>query len=522
VVDHEHFGRRALRQQFQPELFLQRGEHRHGIGSCWLGARRIVTPQSLMLVDTVKRRGARNVKLFVISCVKLSAVMRAESGPQVPVEAKEHFMQVTIIPDDARIDEPVAIRLTGLAPQSLVQLRLRNHVLKAESRADFVASANGIVDVAVDSPVAGDYAGVDPGGLFWSARFDAGADVVSMIDALTQLKPLTYTLAVTGSADGVMNFRRRLLPTHVVQTPVRDGRVRGTLFAHEGLRNAPGVIVLGGSDGGNVWTFVAALLAAHGMAALSLAYFAYDDLPRELVEIPIEYFAEAIDWLRRRPEVGATGIGVLGMSYGGEAALLTGAFLRGVGAVVALVASGVTSGGIGADFSAMGKSAWTRNGVPFPVFPPPGDPLTFDEAQRAIASGAPFAGAPAMLRALQSAGERVEDVAIPVERTPVPILMISAEDDRLWASSSLTEIAERRLRRANFPHFYEHVRYPNAGHFAVLLPNLPTTSNSGRHPVVPMTLAFGGTPDANARASADMWPRVVSFLRTCLAAPREG
>jgi len=89
---------------------------------------------------------------------------------------------------------------------------------------------------------------------------------------------------------------------------------------------------------------------------------------------------------------------------------------------------------------------------------------------------------------------------------------MSAEDDQLWASSSLTEIAERRLRDANFPHFHEHVRYPHAGHFMVLPPNLPQTSNSARHQIVPMTLAFGGSPEANAHASADMWPRVVSFL----------
>jgi len=426
-------------------------------------------------------------------------------------------MKVAVIPDDARLDEPVVIRVTELAPHARVQLRLRNHVLKAEARADFVASADGIIDVAVDPSVTGDYLGVDPSGLFWSARFDAGEDVVSMSSALTAMKPLTYTLTVTsGGADSVLNFQRRLLPQGVVQTSVRDGRIRGTLFARKGISNAPGVIVLGGSDGGNVWTFIAALLAAHGMAALSLAYFAYDDLPRELVEIPLEYFGDAIEWLRHRPEVGTAGVGVLGMSYGGEAALLTGAFLPGVAAVVALVSSGVTSGGIGADYSAMAKSAWTRNGVSFPVFPPPGDPLTFEEAGRAFATGAPFAGAPAMHRALQSVGDRVDDFAIPVERARGPILMISAEDDQLWASSSLTEIAEQRLRRANFPHFYEHVRYPSAGHFAVLPPNLPTTSNSGRHPVVPMALAFGGTPDATAHASADMWPRVVSFLRTHL------
>jgi hypothetical protein len=56
----------------------------------------------------------------------------------------------------------------------------------------------------------------------------------------------------------------------------------------------------------------------------------------------------------------------------------------------------------------------------------------------------------------------VDDVAIPVERSRGPILMIPAEDDQLWASSTITEIAERRLRRTKFPHFHERVRRPPA------------------------------------------------------------
>jgi dienelactone hydrolase len=429
------------------------------------------------------------------------------------------MLQVAIRPVDALLDQPVAIEATNLDPGSRVRLRLRNHTLRAEAHAEFIASAEGVVDVASHPPVAGDYEGTDAAGLFWSARFDAGSDVVSMVDALSRLEPLAYTLAVSAD-DGrgaTANFTRRLVGADVVQTPVREGRIRGTLFAIKGATRAPGVIVLGGSDGGNLWAFVAALLAAHGMVALSLPYFAFEDLPQDLVEIPLEYFGDAIDWLRTRPEVGTARVGVLGMSRGGEAALLLGATFSTVAAVVALVPSGLTGNGIGADFSALAKSAWTRRGVPFPVFPPPGDPVTFDEAQRAFATGVPFTGAPAMRRALQSVGERVDDVAIPVERVRGPILMISAEDDQLWASSALTEIAERRLRRAAFPYFHEHVRYPGAGHFAVLPPNLPATSNSGRHPVVPMALAFGGTPRANAAASADLWPRIVSFLQQHLA-----
>jgi dienelactone hydrolase len=207
------------------------------------------------------------------------------------------------------------------------------------------------------------------------------------------------------------------------------------------------------------------------------------------------------------------------MSRGGEAALLLGASFPSVAAVVALVPSGVTGGGIGADASAMGRSAWTLEGDSFPVFPPPGDQLTMQEAGVAIATGAPFIGAHAFLRALETAGAGIKNFAIPVERTRGAIMMMSGEDDQLWASTLLAEIAEKRLQEAAFRYAFEHRRYPSAGHFACMPPNLPTTSNSGRHPVVPLSLAFGGTARANAAASADLWPRIVEFLHQHLAAP---
>jgi dienelactone hydrolase len=428
-------------------------------------------------------------------------------------------MNLSISPLSALIDEPIAIVVADLEPGSRVCLELRNHSLKAEAHAEFVASAQGTVDVARHAPVAGDYEGVDAAGLFWSARFDAGSDVVSMITTLSRLEPLAYTLTAS-AGDGrevARDFTRRLVASNVVRTPVRAGRVRGTLFARQGATNAPGVIVLGGSDGGNLWQFVAALLAAHGCAALALPYFAHDDLPKELIEIPLEYFAEALERLRARHEVGAARVGVLGMSRGGEAALLLGASFPAVSAVVALVPGGLTGGGIGADVAAMGRSAWTLGGTAFPVFPPPGDPLTMQEAGASFATGAPFVGAPAFLRALAAAGPRIDDFAIRVERTRGAIFMASGEDDQLWASARLAEVAEKRLQGAAFEYPFEHRRYPSAGHFVCLPPNLPATSTVGRHQVVGLSLAFGGTARGNAAASADLWPRIVTFLHRHLA-----
>jgi dienelactone hydrolase len=430
--------------------------------------------------------------------------------------------RISVTPDGASLDQPVTIEVSDVRPGSGVRIRLRSESLKAEASAEFAANDRGVVNVAEHPAIAGDYEGIEPAGLFWSARFDAGSDVLSMVDTLSRLEPIAYTatVSVDGGEDVRTTFHRRLLAANVVQTTVHEGRIRGKLFAPTGVTNAPGVIVLGGSDGGTLYAFVAALLAAHGMAALALAYFAHDDLPKDLIEIPLEYFAEAVQWLGKRPEVGEARVGVLGFSRGGEAALALGASFPDIAAVVALVASGLTGGGIaGADFSAMAKPAWTLGGKPMPLLAPPWDPVSMKEAQDAVASGQPFAARAGILRALGSAGTRVDEVAIRVERTRGAILMMSGQDDQLWGSTELTAIAEERLKAAAFAYPFEHRRYPGAGHFACLPPNVPTTSTSARHALVPMVLEYGGNARDNAAASADLWPRIVTFLHQHLAIP---
>ena len=83
----------------------------------------------------------------------------------------------------------------------------------------------------------------------------------------------------------------------------------------------PAIVWLGGSEGG-LREGTAALLASHGYATLALAYFGVDPLPPELIEIPLEYCKEGIDWLKAQPSVDAQHIAVLGGSKGAELALL--------------------------------------------------------------------------------------------------------------------------------------------------------------------------------------------------------
>jgi dienelactone hydrolase len=426
------------------------------------------------------------------------------------------MVTLAVTPLEACLDEPITLRVSGLTPGTRVEVRLRNHTVMAHAAATFAANENGAIDLATQAPVDGDYEGIDGSGLFWAARFDAGADAATMIAALSSLEPLTYTATalVDGTETATLDFSHTLLPRGILRTPVREGRLRGTLFTTPDATDCPAVVVLGGSDGGDLYTFVAAMLAAHGFAALSLAYFGADDLPASLIEIPVEYFIEAVGWFKARPEVGSSELGMIGFSRGAEAALLTGATCPDVRAVAALVPGTLAGGGVsGPDFTAMAEPAWTLHGKPLPPLPPPWDPVSMKEAQDAFSTGRPLAARAGILRSLESAGDRVNDVAIRVEETRGAVLLMSAEDDQLWPSSRFADIAMQRLQSAHFPYPFEHRSYADAGHFACLPPNLPADTAAARHPLVPMSFAFGGTPRGNAAASADLWPRVIEFLR---------
>jgi dienelactone hydrolase len=128
----------------------------------------------------------------------------------------------------------------------------------------------------------------------------------------------------------------------IARQPVEREDLVGTLFYLTTPGPHPVVIVLGGFAG-DVREGGAEALAPEGVAALALAYLGVGPLPRELVEIPLEYFAEGIDWLMKaQPAIDADRIVVIGNSKGGELALLLGAtYPEDVKAVVGYAPSAV-------------------------------------------------------------------------------------------------------------------------------------------------------------------------------------
>ena len=137
--------------------------------------------------------------------------------------------------------------------------------------------------------------------------------------------------------------------------------VHGTLFVPAAAGYPAAVLLIGGS-GGSEPSYAGQALAEEGIAALSVAYFAWPGLPAQLRGIPLEYFFSALEILRDVLPSPPPPIAVLGMSRGSEAAMLTAIHSPvPVRAVVATVPGNLVAGSL-----PPGAPAWLLDGQPLP------------------------------------------------------------------------------------------------------------------------------------------------------------
>jgi len=372
------------------------------------------------------------------------------------------------------IDEPIPIVISGLPPGRAVTVKLRGDEWSSSAR--FTADQNGVVDLGRMAPASGSYQGIDAMGLFWSAQRDP-----QPVAGNPPAQAWHLTAEVDGSVVAETTVQRRAVAADVNVTMVRDNGLAGAFYQPPGEGRHPAVIVLSGSGGGlPPATSAAGGLASRGYAVLALAYFNAEGLPPMLSRIPLEYFGKALSWLAAQPSVDPSRIGVLGVSRGGELALLLGSVYPQIRSVVAYVPSNVVFPGCCGMINA---PSWTVEGRP----------LAFvrlgvrDPAQR-------------------------ERAAIRVEKIKGAVLLISGRQDQVWNSSEMSEQVMARLRRNQFPYAYKHLSYDDAGH-AIGRPYTSTMDlNDMRHPLTGRVMHLGGTPEGTAHAREDSWRQMLAFL----------
>jgi dienelactone hydrolase len=421
---------------------------------------------------------------------------------------------ISIKPDRALADRRVDVCLGGFEAGQRFTLRahMRDDLNRLWlSHALFEANEGGEVSLSQQAPLSGTYGGIDAMGLFWSMSLDPGEGEVSRFlkRALTPIA-LTFTAEVDWEPVATASLERIYVSPDVERVKVRENWLVATFFypRHEGPH--PGVIVIGSADGG-LYEGVAARLASHGFAALSIAYIGIDHLSQRLANVPLEYFKLALAWMGAQPQVDGERVGLVGWSKGAEAALLVGAsYPQMVSSVVAYVPSSVltgsSSGGL-VDLTRQ-EASWSRSGRPLPFLPL--DTRMADEASQAAQAGQVVSLRPLYEEALKNR-EAAEGAAIPVERIDGPVLLISGGSDGVWPSTPMSKAIMERLSRHNRPHRRKHLSYPDAGH-SIGVPYRPTTVSEHRTPSGAL-LQFGGTAPGNAHAEADSWPKMIEFLR---------
>lgn len=280
---------------------------------------------------------------------------------------------------------------------------------------------------------------------------------------------------------------------------VREQGLVGTWFPPSNGKRGPALLVIGGSEGGEeVSKAMGGLFAAQGYGVLALAYFNADGLPKQLQEIPIEYFRTGISWLAARPEVDAKRIGLWGASKGGEAALLIAAHDPRIHAVVAVVPSSVVWQGINYSNYMEQKSSFSLGGKPVAFVP-------YD-------STAPFKSVLDLYQRSLKAVAANPDAVIPVEKIDGPVLLISGKADGLWPSSTMAGQVDQRLAEHHFRFAHRWFDYPDAGH-GIAFPRMPANVEAAMG-------QLGGTPAGNAAARADAWQQTLGFFAAALGAPK--
>ncbi len=476
-------------------------------GYVWIDDQAIRTEQefcywiSLALEYNTKAKASKGRKTNVGKRSKSSTILLAAffgiTAALVTRSSAASLLKVE--PADALWDQSVSITMRDLEPRQRITLiatakSADGSVWRAEDV--FAAGDHGDLDLSRDQPLKGSYNGVDPMGLLCSIQ--PPAETEALFAAPPGLKPLEIKL-IAKTADGkqigeAALTRRQIAASGVAQKAMKDGPLIGALFFPDDKKKHPAILLLGGSEGGYEEDAFPAVLASHGFAVLSLAYFGIEPLPKSLVAVPVETAERGIDYLLQQPFVAReAGIGIIGSSRGAELAIIVATLRREAKAVVAIVPTSIVFAGLKFGRGPVDESPWTIGGKPVPY-------ITFDAWTKYLAT---------------KDVTLIQQAIVPVENINAPILFVAGGEDHLGLSGVMSKMAMERLAEKKHSFADQLLDYSAAGHL-ILFPPYQPTANTTRLETGYGTLDFGGSPEANATAAADAWPKMLEFIQRAL------
>ncbi|XP_076600250.1 acyl-coenzyme A thioesterase 1-like [Chaetodon auriga] len=217
-------------------------------------------------------------------------------------------------------------------------------------------------------------------------------------------------------------------------------------------------------------------------------------MPKNIKEVHLDYFEEAIKFLKKQDQVGSKGVGVISLSKSGDLALSVASFLPNVEATVWI-------NGCSANTA---LPLYYKRSQILPA-------LMFDSTKLIPTESGAMISKYAMHNPLAAENK---GSLVPIERAAGRFLFVASEDDLNWDSKGYMDQMVERLKRHGKENF-ESVCYPAAGHY--LEPPYGPYCPSSFHGLVGKPVLWGGEPRSHAAAEVHMWKKIQVFFRTHLS-----
>jgi len=376
---------------------------------------------------------------------------------------REKGPRILIDPAKAIFGTPFSLKVMGLSPGEIVSLSASSTDIKGikwESQAEFKADKNGLIDLANQAPLKGDYSEKDTLGLLWSMKpvhikkempyFNDREKGLSIKFMMTNSRGETTTSELHRYYE---NPEKKLACIQL-----DENGLKGFLYSPDIDKKHPGIILLGGSNGGD--------------------------------------FLKATKWMKEQKPVKKGKIGLIGGSRGGELVLLLGSMFDEFKVIIAWVPAAHLWQGM--EFTKL-VPCWTYKGKSLPFL---GSVVSEEELKkfytRQITSFRQYFEED--LKKLDP--DLIKKAVIPVEKIKAPILMVSGTEDLTWPSAEFSEMIIKRLNKHDFKFDYKHIKGENAGHQVFIPDFIPDTFRAFN----------GGTRKAELHWSIKSWKQTLIFL----------
>ncbi|WP_232958981.1 acyl-CoA thioester hydrolase/BAAT C-terminal domain-containing protein [Corynebacterium marambiense] len=365
------------------------------------------------------------------------------------------------VPPVSGLSDPFPIRVSDVSPGGVVRIGVRTTDAAGvawSSLTEFTADSEGRVDTCSSLPGSAEWSPANSLGPLWTLRPEHGTPGYGFSLEPSGAVGLDIRVRSTGAALGAGASRTIGRRAREVGAPTAPGITAARFFVPDDGAPHPGVVLLGGAEGG-LPAAAAAELADRGWSTV-----AWDWFPRESGGVDVGDLRAALRVFVDHQLVAGDRVALIGRGRGAELALLLAVGEPDlVGPVVAHSPTDVRTNDPHA-----APSATTYLGDACPVLDLPAPELGSVFARlrsrlRPALAHRPLELASYYADARREAGnEAVAAARIPVEHIRGPLLVTAGTSDAVWDSETMAGALAQHAAEAGIDAYA--VVYPGAGH----------------------------------------------------------